>query len=399
MVKFMHTADWHLGKKLFRYERIYEQRKFLSWLQESILEHKIDALLVSGDIFDTPTPTHEALSLYFDFLNQVTQNSHCQIFIIAGNHDSGHFLEAPKELLRKQQIHVVGKIQDNLKEHHQVFSIAGEEVLITMLPYFRQYEIFKHTASTSMQVDEMSSFFKNFFAMTQDKEYQLAQTKILMAHHLFGHYESAGSEQVVSLSGLDSFSRDLYQDFYDYVALGHIHKTQTLHHHPYVIYPGSPIPMRFGESAQKYVSIIKTQKEAALSQEFLPIPVFSPVVQLRTTRKKLFDEIERAIEKAAQSKMSTLLEIIVEIEEPESGLIDLIKERLKESNIELLSFMALTKSELKSEQKDRSEVMGLDPHELFDYYFEQKFPDSPMPFQLKKDFNWLMEMTLEQESP
>ncbi len=390
MIKIAHTADWHLGKKLFRQDRLQEQKLFLDWLRASISQNNIDALLISGDIFDHPIPPHEALSAYFDFLFQITQETDCQIFVIAGNHDSGQFLEAPKGLLSKQNVHVIGKIQDDLNTHHQVFTIKGEEVLISFLPYFRQYEILKHLETTQAESQDIHAFFKSFFQLSMQEKYSHIKTKILMAHHLFGSYESSGSEQVVSLSGLESFPRDLYQDCYQYVALGHIHKTQTLHHHPFVIYPGSPIAMRFGESEQKYISLFQTGEE--LTQSFLPIPILYPLKQIKVKREKLFESLDKLILTSKNYSREVYLEIEVQLLAPESGLIDEVKAYLKKSNINLLSFFMITgnTSEVRKAKRD---IISLAPEELFESFYQKKYPENQMPKALKEDFSWLMDLT------
>ena len=108
--KVLHTSDWHLGKKLYRLSRIEEQKLFLNWLSDLIITENIDALFIAGDIFDTPNPPSNALKIYFQFLKNVTDNSHCHIYIIAGNHDSGRFLEAPSGLLEDHRVTVIGQL-------------------------------------------------------------------------------------------------------------------------------------------------------------------------------------------------------------------------------------------------------------------------------------------------
>jgi len=70
-MKVLHTSDWHLGKKLFKVSRLPEQRQFLLWLEKLIIEQNIDALVMAGDVFDTPHPPHDALVVYYEFLVRI----------------------------------------------------------------------------------------------------------------------------------------------------------------------------------------------------------------------------------------------------------------------------------------------------------------------------------------
>ena len=86
-MKILHTADWHLGHRLFENTQIEEQSLFLDWLRETITTKEVDVLLVSGDIFDTNTPSTQSLKMYYDFLMKL-QNTSCKhIVITGGNHD------------------------------------------------------------------------------------------------------------------------------------------------------------------------------------------------------------------------------------------------------------------------------------------------------------------------
>ena len=96
-MKILHTSDWHLGRSLYGKKRYDEFSEFLDWLGKTIEEECIDLLLVAGDIFDTSTPSNRAQKLYYRFLCRVAGSCCRHIVVIAGNHDSPSFLNAPKE--------------------------------------------------------------------------------------------------------------------------------------------------------------------------------------------------------------------------------------------------------------------------------------------------------------
>ena len=115
-MKILHTSDWHLGRSLYGRKRYEEFSAFLDWLAQTIEDEKVDALLVAGDVFDTSTPSNRAQELYYRFLCRVAASCCRHVVVIAGNHDSPSFLNAPKELLRALNVYVVGSMTDDLAD-------------------------------------------------------------------------------------------------------------------------------------------------------------------------------------------------------------------------------------------------------------------------------------------
>ena len=111
-MKTLHTSDWHLGRSLYGRKRYEEFSAFLDWLAQTIEDEKVDALLVAGDVFDTCTPSNRAQELYYRFLCRVAASYCRHVVVIAGNHDSPSFLNAPKELLRVLNVYVLGSMTD-----------------------------------------------------------------------------------------------------------------------------------------------------------------------------------------------------------------------------------------------------------------------------------------------
>ena len=107
-MRILHTADWHLGARLVERDRLPEHAAFLDWLLETLRSEKIDALLVSGDVFDAANPPQDAVALYFDFLKRLADLKTVRAVITGGNHDSASHLNAPRDLLRRFDVHVFG---------------------------------------------------------------------------------------------------------------------------------------------------------------------------------------------------------------------------------------------------------------------------------------------------
>ena len=114
-MRILHTADWHLGQRLLEKSRQQEHQLFLNWLLNILATEKIDALVVAGDIFDVGSPANYALKQYYDFLRKALEICP-NIIITGGNHDSVATLDAPKELMRNFNIHVVGGATKDINE-------------------------------------------------------------------------------------------------------------------------------------------------------------------------------------------------------------------------------------------------------------------------------------------
>ena len=141
-MKFLHTSDWHLGRSLYGRKRYDEFASFLDWLTQTIGNEGIDALLVAGDVFDTSTPSNRAQELYYNFLYRVSTSCCRHVVVIAGNHDSPSFLNAPRELLRVLNVYVVGSMTEALEDEVVVlYRNEQPEVIVCAVPYLRDKDI------------------------------------------------------------------------------------------------------------------------------------------------------------------------------------------------------------------------------------------------------------------
>ena len=142
LLRFLHTSDWHLGRSLYGRKRYNEFSAFLDWLIQTIQEEKVDALLLAGDVFDTSTPSNRAQELYYRFLCRVAASCCRHVVVVAGNHDSPSFLNAPKELLRALNVYVVGSMTEALAD--EVFVLHADdkpEAIVCAVPYLRDKDI------------------------------------------------------------------------------------------------------------------------------------------------------------------------------------------------------------------------------------------------------------------
>lgn len=367
-MRFLHTSDWHLGKRLYKLDRTPEHEMFLDWIIKTILDDKIDVLLIAGDIFDTPTPPHQSLEIFYNFLHRVSVETQAETLIIAGNHDSGLLLEAPSKILSPHRVKVWGKLSETPEDHWY----KKGEVEFCCIPFFRSYELMPTGEGDALEI------FNRY--LEKDK----IGPQVLMLHHLAGMYESAGSEQVISLSGVDSIPLDLLKRF-DYVALGHIHKPQKISEQSY--YSGSPIPMRFSETLKKSV-IIGECHENKIITKIVSLPVFRNLFILKTNEKDYKQDIEALTQ---TSPLMPMVEIQMELKSPRVGLIDELKALLLKKKMELLSYMPLYEAR-ETKEKRSDKLFELSAVELFEEFYQTKYPESSgVPEDLKADFKALLQ--------
>lgn len=371
-MRILHTSDWHLGKRLFKLDRSPEHELFLNWLLSILREEKIDVLLIAGDIFDTPTPPHQSLEAFYNFLHRVSTETTTDTYIIAGNHDSGLLLEAPARLLSFHRVKIWGKLSHEPKDHWTTITKGAESVELCALPFFRSYELLPQGEGDALAVL---------------KTYLAHHTKIptvLMLHHLAGVFEAAGSEQVISLSGVDSIPTDV-MDSFDYVALGHIHKPQKVGKKSY--YSGSPIPMRFSETQRKSVMIIDV-KNSEFEIKTHQIPVFRDLFIIKADESNYQAKLK---DLTPTTELKGMVEVQLNLSAPRIGLIDEIKEVLDKKGLELLSFLPFYAAKDDAPKK-HEKLFELSPLELFQEFYATKFPEEKeVPEDLKADFIELLE--------
>lgn len=387
-MKILHTSDWHLGKRLFKSERLPEQELFLEWLIDTITQEKVDVLIVAGDIFDVPSPPNLAQKLFFKFIYQLKELKYLTTIIIGGNHDSSSLLQIPKSFFKDIDCHIRSGLPSCPDESDILIEKDGIIYGFKTLPYFRNFELLNNITKEDNEdenviKDFFSDYFSNWISKTQP------EVKFLIAHHVFGNYEMSGSEHAIHLSGIDHFPLDWVKDKFDYVALGHIHKKMVMNETPPIIYPGSPIPMRFSESGIKRVVLIDSAKEK-LSYKMLEVPIFRNLVKLSLTLDNYQKKIKQLILTEKNKNLPTFLEVNMYLDAPEKGLADTIREKLKKSNIELLSYIPLTNNK-QNDKSHRIKVGDLSIDELFKKYFTEKYPESDVPKEILNSFNELLQ--------
>ena len=317
-MKILHTSDWHLGRSLYGRQRYDEFEAFLDWLSETIWRNEVSTLLVSGDIFDNSTPSTRAQELYYRFLGQTIRSSCRHIVIIAGNHDSPAFLDAPQQLLKALDIHVIG--HGNHPPEEEVLVLRDEnghpELIVCAVPYLRDRDIRTSESGESADLKEQKllegirTHYANVTALAEQKRQELGGDIPVVA---MGHLFTAGGQTIdgdgvreLYVGSLAHVTAGIFPDNLDYVALGHLHVPQTVNHTDTIRYSGSPLPMGFGEARQqKSVCLVEFQGTVPTVRP-LGVPVFQRLESIRGD----LDTIMARIRELAAEDENIWLEVI-----------------------------------------------------------------------------------------
>lgn len=359
----LHTSDWHLGRRLYGRLRYEEFEAFLEWLQDTISAQQVDVLIVAGDIFDTMTPSNRAQALYYEFLGKVSTLCCQHIVIVAGNHDSPTFLDAPSQVLKFLNVHVIGTACENL--HDEVLVLednnASPHCIIAAVPYLRDRDVRGSQAGESTDskdanviagirthYDEVASIAK---AHQQELiEIHKRHIPIIATGHLFAAGSKTTEDDGVRdlyVGNLGKISAEMFDDCFDYVALGHLHVPQRIGGQEHIRYSGSPIAMGFGEARQqKQVLLIQFGNIANISSnsatdDSLSIKGVDEVIE------KVIQPTEKTIRKAIK-KSNALMDDLFGFDEVEDS-----NDNTEVFNKELLVNNVKDNSDLPNSSADR----------------------------------------------
>lgn len=352
-MKFLHTSDWHLGRTLYGRKRYEEFTAFLDWLADCIEKEQIDVLLIAGDIFDTGTPSNKAQELYYRFLCTVAQSKICQhIVIIAGNHDSPSFLDAPKALLKTLHVHVIGTKQEHPED--EVITLYDphtgiEKAIICAIPYLRDRDV--RLTESGESIEDKHQKLITGIKEHYEQVAQIAEQKQIMAGAKnipligMGHLFTAGGTTIdgdgvreLYVGSLAYVQATAFPRCFDYLALGHLHVPQKVGGTEHLRYSGSPIPMGFGEAGQQKSVVLVDFDEAEHTASTSPptitlceIPIFQRLERISGT----IEEIVATIEELKNAKESIWIEIEYTGSAYISGLREQVEAATENSQLEI----------------------------------------------------------------
>ena len=276
-MRFIHISDLHLGKRVNEFSMLEDQSFILTRIINIIDEKKADAVIIAGDVYDKAIPSAEAVELFDDFLVRLA-NRGLKVFVISGNHDSAERIAFGGRIMDKGGIYMSPVYSGRVEP--VVLSDEYGEINIYMLPFVkpanvRRYhpesEITSYTDAVKAAVD----------AMVIDRD----ERNILVTHQFVTGAVRTESEEV-SVGGSDNVDACVFADF-DYVALGHIHRSQKCMSE-YIRYSGTPLKYSFSEAKdQKTVTVLDIGKKGELSLDFALLSPLRDMAELKGTYDEL----------------------------------------------------------------------------------------------------------------
>ena len=304
-MRILHTADWHLGNYFYGHDRMVEYRHFFNWLLSTLRQQLPDVLIISGNVFDSASPSASAEQLLYDFLLEAVEAVRgLQIVMISGNRDSAGRLEASAPLLKRHNIYVRGSVKytddgkidfDNLILPLSSRLYSNAELVCLAIPYLRVNDY-----PAGMTLDEgLQYYFDNIMRNLKKSEFRKLPV-VAAAHFYVSGTQVSDMERrewaVVGGQGCirpATISSDL-----SYVALGHLHRGQRVDYgSTEIYYAGCALPMSFAEEELQHgAELVDIDGNGHLHQ--IQRMVYEPLRRLMTipqeggaTVKEVFDAI------------------------------------------------------------------------------------------------------------
>lgn len=259
-MKLIHTSDWHVGQELRGYARLDEHSHFVDQLCRIAADERPDALLVCGDVYDTKIPTALTQRALVDSTLRLRRACpDMKIIVTAGNHDSGARLDAQSLLWEAIGVSMVGACRrsaDDLFDPSELIIELPGKGLIIAAPYFHPRN-FPVAAADTKTERRQRAFFAALGSAAEDIDAGRKLPVAMMAHLTVDGCDLTCHRQS-SIGGIKAEAAESMGAGFDYLALGHIHKPQTLRTGAGTIrYSGSPYAMSFSEDFPHSVSVVE----------------------------------------------------------------------------------------------------------------------------------------------
>ena len=381
-MKILHTADWHLGKRLDRFSRLEEQILVMDEIVMIADEQNVDLVLIAGDLFDNFNPSVEAIELFYKTLKRLSRNGKRPVIAISGNHDSPSLIDAPDPLARECGIILIGHPKAKVTPFELTdFKISNSvEGMIELKLNNHDFPIrILHTAFANEirlkeyfgenKEDALNQVLADNWKNITDEFCDENGVNILMTHLYMNKkgaplLEEPDGEKPIKIGNADLIYSDTIPSQIQYTALGHLHACQNIgtKEKP-VVYASSPLCYSFSEAGQtKYVSIIEARPHQQISYEKIALKSGKSLI------RKTFDDVDNAIEWLSENQ-NTLLELTLE---SETYLKSEERKRLYNAHQGIVYLIPKVKNQNFTENKLHEINLDQDIQSLFKDYFKSK---------------------------
>lgn len=358
-MNLLHLSDLHIGKRVNEYSMLEDQKYILNEILNIIDKKKVQTVLIAGDIYDKSVPPAEAVAVLDEFLTKL-MDAHIEVFMISGNHDSQERLNFGSRIMDKNGVHIAGRFQGSLcryvlKDEYGVINVYLLPFLkpTMLLPYFKE---------------EIECYEKAIVLALSTVKIDKSQRNLLIAHQFVtnaGQKPVQSDSENISLGGVEEVDYKIFDDF-DYVALGHIHRSQSMGRKT-IRYAGSPLKYSFSEVRhEKSVTLITWKEKGNLNYEKI---LLTPMRDMRQIKGKLEQLTDLKIASLANCK-----DYIHAILTDEEDIMDAIgKLRMIYPNIMRLDLENKRTCNQKETEELKSEhILQQEPLKLFSEFYKSQ---------------------------
>lgn len=335
-MKFMHLADLHIGRRLNEFSMIEDQKYILNRIINIAAEQEVEGIIIAGDVYDRSIPSIEAIEIFENFVEELVKLK-IPAYIVSGNHDSCERLSAFSNLISHSGIYISKTYNEKIEP------IIYKNTAIWLLPFIRPADVRRY--HPDIEIGNYEDAVKKVIDTLDIDE---SMTNIIAAHQFVtanGEAPELSDSEVSSLGTLDNVDFTVFDKF-DYAALGHIHKPQSMGRKE-VRYSGSPLKYSFSEVNQKKsVSIIEINKKHKINIETYPLEPLHDMREIKGSLIELLkeDKTEDYMHITltdmgiidAKSKLETVFPNIMKLDFEEYNIIledNKSIEKIKEKNI------------------------------------------------------------------
>ncbi len=394
-MRLLHTADWHLGHHLHGHDRSHEQGCFLDWLMNLIQAREIDGLLIAGDIFDTANPSAASWQIFYRFLARLCRDMpHLNLIAIAGNHDSPSKLDAPHELLKAFDLHLIGAISRDadgrLETERLVVPLTDRQGEIrawcAAVPYLRSADLRLDETELAADSDRLVAGVHAIYQQTLaaiEARRTPEQPIIALGHAYLTRGElSQLSERKILGGNQHALPAEIFTGA-DYVALGHLHLAQAIA--PQVHYSGSPIPLSMAEAGYHH-QVLELEVGPAGVQVVERHAVPRRVEMLRCpAQPQPVAEVEAQLQSlsvpTSDLALRPFLEVHVHLDKPEPRLRERVLTALGDKPVRLARIVThyAGQGEAMADRLARQQLDELSPEQVFSLCHQRHYGQPPEP--------------------